>query len=148
MSIKVSILADLKQAMLARDKRTVGALRLITSAIKQIEVDERTELDDTRLLAMLDKLAKQRQESISQYQAANRPDLEEQEVFELSLIQRYLPEPLPQEAIDALLLEAFAETGASSMRDMGKVVAYLKPQLQGRADMGLVSALIKAKLAS
>jgi uncharacterized protein len=147
MSIKVSIKADLKKAMLARDKRTVGALRLVTSAIKQIEIDERIELDDARVLAVLDKLAKQRQESISQYQAANRPDLEEQEVFELSLIKHYLPEPLSQEAIDALVVEAFAETGASSMRDMGKVVAYLKPQLQGRADMGPVSALIKAKLA-
>ena len=146
MSIKVSINADLKKAMLARDKRTVGALRLITSAIKQIEIDERIELDDARILAVLDKLAKQRQESISQYQAANRPDLEEQEVFELSLIKHYLPEPLSQEAIDALVVEAFAETGASSMRDMGKVIAYLKPQLQGRADMGPVSALIKAKL--
>lgn len=147
MSIKVSINADLKRAMLARDKRTVGALRLITSAIKQIEIDERIELDDVRILAVLDKLAKQRQESITQYQAANRPDLEEQEVFELSLIKHYLPEPLSQEAIDALVVEAFAQTGASSMRDMGKVVAYLKPQLQGRADMASVSALIKAKLA-
>ena len=147
MSIKVSINADLKKAMLARDKRTVGALRLVTSAIKQIEIDERIELDDARILAVLDKLAKQRQESISQYQAASRPDLEEQEVFELSLIRHYLPEPLSQEAIDALVVEAFAQTGASSMRDMGKVVAYLKPQLQGRADMGPVSALIKAKLA-
>lgn len=147
MSIKASIHADLKQAMLARDKRTVGALRLVTSAIKQIEIDERIELDEARILAVLDKLAKQRQESISQYQAANRPDLEEQEVFELSLIKRYLPEPLSQDAIDALIAEAFDKTGASSMRDMGKVVGYLKPQLQGRADMGLVSALIKAKLA-
>jgi len=147
MSIKVSINADLKKAMLARDKRTVGALRLVTSAIKQIEIDERIELDDTRILAVLDKLSKQRQESISQYQAASRPDLEEQEVFELSLIKHYLPEPLSQEAIDALIVEAFAKTGASSMRDMGKVVAYLKPQLQGRADMGPISALIKAKLA-
>jgi|TARA_R110002126_G_scaffold177321_1_gene326208 uncharacterized protein YqeY len=147
MSIKVSINADLKKAMLARDKRTVGALRLVTSAIKQIEIDERIELDDARILAVLDKLSKQRQESISQYQAASRPDLEEQEVFELSLIKHYLPEPLSQEAIDALIVEAFAETGASNMRDMGKVVAYLKPQLQGRADMGPISALIKAKLA-
>lgn len=146
MSIKVSILADLKKSMLARDKRAVGALRLITSAFKQIEVDERIELDDARVLAVLDKLAKQRQESIAQYKSANRPDLEEQEVFELSIIKHYLPEPLSQEAIDALIVEAFAETSATSMRDMGKVVAYLKPKLQGRADMGTVSALIKAKL--
>ena len=147
MSIKASILADLKKAMLARDKRTVGALRLVTSAIKQIEIDERIELDDARIFAVLDKLAKQRQESITQYQAASRPDLEEQEVFELSLIKHYLPEPLSQAAIDTLVAEAFAATSASSMRDMGKVIAYLKPQLQGRADMARVSALIKAKLA-
>jgi len=146
MSIKVSINADLKKAMLARDKRTVGALRLVTAAIKQIEVDERIELDDTRILALLDKLAKQRQESISQYQAAERPELEAQEVFELSLIKHYLPEPLSEEAVHALVAEALTETGATSMREMGQVMAYLKPRLQGRADMGPVSALIKAKL--
>lgn len=146
MSIKTQVLDDLKKAMLARDKRTVSALRLVTSAIKQIEVDERIELDDARLLTVIDKLAKQRQESINQYRAAERPELEEQEVFELTLIKNYLPEPLSEQEIDALITEAFYETGAATMRDMGKVMAYLKPRLQGRADMAPISALIKAKL--
>jgi uncharacterized protein len=146
MSTKTQVLSDLKQAMLARDKRTVGALRLITAAFKQIEVDERIELDDARVLTILDKLAKQRQESISQYQAAGRAELEEQEVFELTLIKRYLPEPLSEQEIDAFITEAFYETGAESMRDMGKIMAYIKPRLEGRADMSAVSALIKAKL--
>jgi uncharacterized protein len=146
MSTKTQVLSDLKQAMLARDKRTVGALRLVTAAFKQIEVDERIELDDARVLTILDKLAKQRQESISQYQAAGRAELEEQEVFELTLIKRYLPEPLSEKEIDAFITEAFYETGAVSMRDMGKIMAYIKPRLEGRADMSAVSALIKAKL--
>ena len=146
MSLKARIETELKEAMRARDKRTVGALRLVTAAIKQIEVDERIELDDTRILVILDKLAKQRQESITQYQAANRTDLEEQETFELTLIKRYLPEPLSETEVDALITEAFYETSAESMRDMGKIMAYLKPRLQGRADMAAISALIKAKL--
>ena len=146
MSTQTQVQSDLKQAMLARDKKTVAALRLVTAAFKQIEVDERIELDDARVLTILDKLAKQRQESISQYQAAGRAELEEQEVFELTLIKRYLPEPLSEQEIDAFITEAFYETGAESMRDMGKIMAYLKPRLEGRADMSAVSALIKAKL--
>jgi len=146
MNLKDRIETELKEAMRARDKQTVAALRLITAAVKQIEVDERIELDDARMLAILDKLAKQRQESISQYQAANRDDLVEQENFELTLIKRYLPEPLSEKEVNALLTEAFYETGAESMRDMGKIMAYLKPRLQGRADMSAISALIKAKL--
>lgn len=146
MSLKARIETELKDAMRARDKRTVGALRLITAAAKQIEVDERIELDDVRMLTILDKLAKQRQESITQYQAANRTDLVEQETFELTLIKRYLPEPLSEAEVDALITEAFYETGAESMRDMGKIMAYLKPRLQGRADMATISASIKAKL--
>ncbi len=146
MSLKARIETELKEAMRARDKQTVAALRLITAAAKQIEVDERIEIDDARMLAILDKLAKQRQESISQYQAANRTDLVEQESFELTLIKRYLPEPLSETEVNALLTEAFYETGAESMRDMGKIMAYLKPRLQGRADMAAISALIKAKL--
>jgi uncharacterized protein YqeY len=114
--------------------------------MKQIEVDERIVLDDVRVLAILDKLAKQRQESISQYQKAKRDDLAEQEIFELTLIQRYLPEPLSESEVDALITEAFYETGASSMREMGKIMAYLKPRLQGRADMASISSQIKAKL--
>ncbi|MCH9757427.1 MAG: GatB/YqeY domain-containing protein [Gammaproteobacteria bacterium] len=146
MSLKARIETELKDAMRARDKRTVAALRLITAAMKQIEVDERIELDDARMLAILDKLAKQRQESITQYQAAERKDLEEQEVFELTLIKRFLPEPLSESEVDALITEAFYETGAKAMRDMGKIMAYLKPRIQGRADMAAISALIKAKL--
>ncbi|MDF1646788.1 MAG: GatB/YqeY domain-containing protein [Legionellaceae bacterium] len=146
MSLKAKIETELKEAMRAREQRTVNALRLITAAMKQIEVDERIELDDTRVLAILDKLAKQRQESISQYQAAQRTDLAEQETFELTLIKRYLPEPLSESEIDALITEAFYETSAQSMRDMGKIMAYLKPRIQGRADMAAISASIKAKL--
>ncbi len=146
MSLKARINTDLKEAMRARDMRTVRALRLITAAIKQIEVDERIELDDARMLALLDKLAKQRQESIAQYQKADRVDLVEQEGFELSLIKQYLPKPLSEAEVDALITEAFYETGAQSMRDMGKIMAYLKSRIQGRADMAAISALIKAKL--
>jgi uncharacterized protein YqeY len=146
MSLKARIENELKDAMRAREKRTVNALRLVTAAMKQIEVDERIVLDDVRVLAILDKLAKQRQESISQYQKAKRDDLAEQEIFELTLIQRYLPEPLSESEVDALITEAFYETGASSMREMGKIMAYLKPRLQGRADMASISSQIKAKL--
>lgn len=146
MSIKDRINTELKEAMRARDQRTVGALRLITAAIKQVEVDERIELDDTRLLALLDKMAKQRLDSIEQYEKASRDDLIEQENFELNLIKAYLPEPLSEPEINALITEAFYETGAASMKDMGRIMAYLKPIFQGRADMGVVSALIKDKL--
>ncbi|MDX2347202.1 MAG: GatB/YqeY domain-containing protein [Legionella sp.] len=146
MSLKTRIETELKDAMRAREQRTVNALRLVTAAMKQIEVDERIELDDARVLTILDKLAKQRQESITQYEAAKRDDLAEQEKFELTLIKRYLPEPLSEAEVDALITEAFYETGAASMRDMGKIMAYLKPRTQGRADMAAVSALIKAKL--
>ncbi|MCH9690254.1 MAG: GatB/YqeY domain-containing protein [Gammaproteobacteria bacterium] len=146
MSLKATIETELKDAMRARDKRTVNALRLVTAAMKQIEVDERIELDDARVLTVLDKLAKQRQESITQYQKAERTALAEQEMFELTLIKRYLPEPLSESEVDSLITEAFYETGAQSMRDMGKIMAYLKPRLQGRADMAAISALIKNKL--
>ncbi len=148
MSLKTRIETELKDAMRAREQRTVQALRLITAAMKQIEVDERIVLaeDDARVLAILDKLAKQRQESIAQYEKANRDDLAEQETFELTLIKRYLPEPLSDAEVDALITEAFYETGAESMRDMGKIMAYLKPRLQGRADMSAISARIKDKL--
>ena len=146
MSLKARIETELKDAMRARDKRTVNALRLVTAAMKQIEVDERIELDDARVLTILDKLAKQRQESITQYQKAERTELAEQEMFELTLIKRYLPEPLSESEVDSLITEAFYETGAQSMRDMGKIMAYLKPRLQGRADMAAISALIKNKL--
>lgn len=146
MMMKDQIINDLKDAMRARDKKKLDALRLITAAIKQIEVDERIEIDDTRMLVILDKLAKQRNESISQFSAAGRDELVAQEAFELALINQYLPEPLSDLDITNLVEQAFIAVGAVKMSDMGKVMAELKPQLQGRADMAKVSAMIKARL--
>lgn len=146
MTIKERINNDLKDAMRARDKQKLNTLRLVTAAIKQIEVDERIEVDEARMLLILDKLAKQRKESIAQFSAANRQDLVEQEQFELDLIGQYLPTPLTEAEIENLVAEALAESGASQMSDMAKVMTILKPQVQGRADMGKISALIKAKL--
>lgn len=146
MQIKEAINQDLKDAMRARDKSTLDALRLVTAAIKQVEVDERIVVDDDRLLAILDKLAKQRNESIQQFNAANRLDLVEKEQFELNVIKKYLPEPLSSDEIEALIKAAVNETNAQGMRDMGKVMAHLKPQMQGRADMSIVSNKIKAIL--
>lgn len=146
MSLKDRILGDVKDAMRAKDKPRLGTLRLITATIKQQEVDERIELDDTQVLTLLDKMCKQRRESISQFEKAGRDDLIAQEVLELDLIQTYLPEQLSEAEIAALIEETMAATGASSIKDMGKVMGQLKPKLQGRADMSAVSALIKAKL--
>lgn len=146
MTIKDRISNDLKDAMRARDKKTLDTLRLVTAAVKQVEVDERIEVDEERMLVILDKLRKQRNESIAQFEAAGREDLVAQEQFELSVIGRYLPEPLSEAEIEALLSSAIAEVGATKIADMGKVMAILKPQLQGRADMSRVSALIKARL--
>jgi uncharacterized protein YqeY len=112
-----------------------------------VEVDERIELDDVRITAILDKMVKQRRDSLEQYQKAGRTELADQEQFEIGIIQEYLPEPLSDEEIDTLIDEAIAATGASSMKEMGKVMGMLKPKLQGRADMGAVSGKIKAKLA-
>lgn len=137
---------DLKQAMLAKDKKQVNALRLITAAIKQVEVDERIEIDETRMLDILNKLAKQRRESIRQYEQAQRIDLVEQEQYELDIISRYLPKPLNDNEIQSLIRHAIKETHASTINDMGKVVSYLRPQIKGRADMAQVSSLIKAHL--
>ena len=132
--------------MRAKDKPRLGTLRLITAAIKQQEVDERIELDDTQVLSQLDKMCKQRRESISQFEKAGRDDLVAQEVSELDLIKTYLPEQLGEAEIATLIDETMAATGAASIKDMGKVMGQLKPKLQGRADMGAVSAMIKAKL--
>ena len=137
---------DVKDAMRSRDKPRLATLRLITAAIKQQEVDERIELDDAQVLALLDKMCKQRRESISQFEKAGRDDLIAQEVSELDIIQIYLPEQLSEDEITALIDETMAATGATSIKDMGKVMGQLKPKLQGRADMGAVSAMIKAKL--
>ena len=137
---------DVKDAMRSKDKPRLATLRLITAAIKQQEVDERIELNDAQVLALLDKMCKQRRESISQFEKAGRDDLIAQEVSELDIIQTYLPEQLGEDEITALIDEAMAATGAASIKDMGKVMGQLKPKLQGRADMGAVSAMIKAKL--
>jgi uncharacterized protein YqeY len=143
MPLKSRIQDDVKQAMRARDKARLNALRLITAAIKQKEVDERTELDDTSVLAVLDKMAKQRRESLEQYESAGREDLARQEMLELDLISSYLPEPLDEAELRRLILEAVKATGASSMRDMGAVMNHLRDAVQGRADMKAVSGAVK-----
>lgn len=140
------ITRDVKTAMKARDKARLGVLRLITAAIKQREVDERIHLDNDQVIAVLEKMVKQRKDSIEQYRKAGRSELAEQEAFEIDIIREYLPEPLSPEAIEALIDEAIAATGASSMKDMGKVMGQLKPKLAGRADMGQVSQTIKQRL--
>ncbi len=148
MSLKDNLQQDMKQAMRGGDKRRLGVIRLIMAAIKQREVDERIELDDSQVTAVLDKMAKQRRESIEQYEKAGRDDLTAQETFELEVLQAYLPEPLGGAEIDAMIEEAIQATGAASMKDMGKVMGQLKPRLQGRADMGAVSGKIKARLSA
>jgi uncharacterized protein len=148
MTLKDRIQEDLINAMRAKDKQKLAALRLVTSAIKQIEVDERIIVDDARLLLVLDKLAKQRKESITQFKLASREDLVAQEEYELALIGTYLPEPLSETEVLALIEQAIQSVDAHAMADMGKVMAHLKPQLQGRCDMGKVSALIKTRLQS
>ena len=146
MSLKDRITQDVKDAMRAKDKPRLATLRLITAAIKQREVDERIELDDTQVTLVLDKMVKQRRESIVQFEKAGRDDLIAIENSELEIIIPYLPEQLGEDEINALIDAALEQTGASSIKDMGKVMGQLKPQLQGKADMGAVSALIKAKL--
>ena len=146
MSLKQQIQDDVKVAMKARDKHRLGTLRLVTAAIKQKEVDQRTDLDDTAVLQVLDKMAKQRRESLEQYERAGREDLAGQERFELSVLSEYMPEPLSQDEISAIIDTAVEATGATGMRDMGAVMGRIKPQLQGRADMKAVSAAVRAKL--
>ena len=138
----------MKAAMKGGDKRKLGVIRLIMAAIKQKEVDERIELNDEQVLAILDKMVKQRRDSITQYEDAGRTELADQEKFEISVIQDYLPEQLGEAEILAMIDEAVAATGASSMKDMGKLMGILKPKLQGRADMGQASALVKQKLSA
>lgn len=137
----------MKDAMRGGDKPRLGVIRLILAAVKQREVDERIELDDAQVTSVLDKMSKQRRDSLDQYEQAGRDDLAAQERFELDILKSYLPEPLDDAEIDALIEAAVQATGASSMKDMGKVMGQLKNQLQGRADMGAVSARIKARLA-
>lgn len=146
--LKQRIQDDMKSAMKGGDKPRLGVIRLLMAAIKQREVDERIELDDAQILAVLDKMVKQRRDSINQYEQAGRPELADQEAFEISVLQGYLPEALSETEIAAMIREAIQATGAESVRDMGKVMGQLKPKMQGRADMGAVSALIKQLLGS
>ncbi len=132
--------------MRAKDKERLAAIRLMLAAIKQREVDERTTLDDAQVLAVLDKMVKQRRDSIEQYRQAERNDLAEAEEFEASIIQQFMPAPLSEAEVDALIAEAISTTGAASPKDMGKVMAWLKPTLQGRTDVGAASGRVKARL--
>jgi len=147
MSLKERITDDMKTAMRARDTARLGTVRLLLAAIKQKEIDERIELDDHAVSSIVEKLIKQRKDSISQFQAAGRDDLVAVEQAELVVLQAYLPEQLSAAEVEAAVVAAIAESGASSAKDMGKVMGLLKPRLAGRADMGQVSALIKARLA-
>jgi uncharacterized protein YqeY len=145
-TLKTQLQTDMKSSMKSGDKSRLGVIRLMLAAIKQIEVDERIELDDARITAVLDKMAKQRRESIAQFDKAGRDDLTAIEQAELEIIQQYLPEALSESEINELVEQTIAATGAASIKDMGKVMGILKPQLQGRADMGQVSQTIKARL--
>lgn len=147
MTLKQQLTDDMKTAMRGGEKDRLGVIRLILAAIKQREVDERIELDDVQTLAVLEKMVKQRKDSITQFEAANRQDLADIERAEMVVIDTYLPSKLGDEEIDALITAAITETGASSARDMGKVVAAVKEKAAGRADMGVVSGRIKARLA-
>jgi uncharacterized protein YqeY len=144
--IKSRLTTDIKTAMKSGDKPRLAVLRLISSAVKQREVDERLDTDDSAMIQILDKMAKQRRESIEQFESAERQDLADAEMAELAIIQDYLPAQLSDSEIDTLINDAISATGAESIRDMGKVMGTLKPQLQGRADMSAVSARIKDRL--
>jgi len=146
MSLKSRIQDDVKNAMRAHQRERLAVLRLVTAAIKQKEVDERIELDDAQVLAVLDKMVKQRRESLEQYRSAGRDDLANQEAFELDLIQAYLPEPLGEAELGGLIDEAISDAGASSIRDMGAVMNALRSKVQGRADMKAVSQAVKNRL--
>ncbi len=135
-----------KAAMRAKEKERLNALRLITAEFKRVEVDERIEIDDDRALAILDKMSKQRRDSIAQYEAAGRDDLAAVEQFEISVLNEFLPEALSEEELAKLVADAIAQSGAAGMQDMGKVMGILKPQVQGRADMAQISQLVKSQL--
>jgi uncharacterized protein YqeY len=147
MSLKQRLTEDMKAAMKGGDKASLGVIRLVNAAIKQREVDERIELDDAQVLAVLEKMVKQRKDSVSQFEAANREDLAAIERAEIEVLLRYLPEKMGEAEVQAAIEAAVAETGAAGPADMGKVMGVLKPRLAGQADMGQVSALLKARLA-
>ena len=146
MSLKAKISEDMKTAMKARETARLGAIRLLLAAIKQREVDDRVDLDDAGVLAVIDKMLKQRRDSIAQYEKAGRQDLVDAEKLEVGVLTGYMPQALSPEEIQAAVAEAIAASGAAGAQDMGKVMAILKPQVQGRADMGVVSQRIKARL--
>lgn len=145
-SLKQQIQEDMKTALRAHDKQRLGVVRLILAAIKQVEVDERVAVDDARIIQILNKMLKQRRDSITQYDQAKRVDLADQERLEVKIIETYLPEPLSEADIDRIVSETITKVGATSIKEMGKVMAALKDQLQGRADMTQISAKIKAHL--
>jgi uncharacterized protein YqeY len=145
-SLKERITDDMKAAMRAGEKERLGVIRMITAAIKQREVDERIVLDDTQVLSVLEKMIKQRKESLAQFQAGNRQDLVDKESREITLLQTYMPSRLSDAEVDAMIADAIAATGAASIKDMGKVMGVIKAKAQGRADMAAVGAKIKAKL--
>ena len=148
MSLRERITEDMKTAMRSGDKERLGHIRMLQAAIKQREVDERITLDDTQVMAVLEKMIKQRREAIAQFEAGGRPDLAAKEAVEITLLQTYLPEQLSAAELEALVAAAIAETGATTVKDMGKVMGLVKGRAAGRADMGAVGALIKSKLAT
>ncbi len=146
MDLKLRLQNDIKTAMRGGDKLGLITLRMLSAAIKQREIDERIVLDDAQVLAVVEKLIKQRREAATQYEAGNRADLAAKELAEIVLLQAYLPEPLSESELDALIEGALAETGAASIKDMGRIMAALKPAIQGRADMAIVSTRVKGRL--
>lgn len=144
--LKARIIEEMKGALRAGNKETLGTIRLVLAAIKQVEVDTRKDLGDSQIIAVMDKMVKQRRESIALFEQAGRNELAAKEQREIDVIRTYLPEPLDEAKIEAMIAEALAATGATTLRDMGKVMGRLKPKLQGRADMGAVSSVIKARL--
>ena len=147
MTLKAKITGDMKDAMRAKDAQRLSSIRLLLAAMKQKEVDERVELSDADVVTIIDKMLKQRRESIAQYEKGGRQDLADVEKFEIGVLQTYMPQALSEAEVDAEIVAAMQSTGAKAMSDMGKVMAVLKPKLAGKADMARVSALIKAKLA-
>lgn len=146
--LKQRITTEMKAAMRAKDKERLSTIRMMLAELKRIEIDERIELDDTRVITVLDKMSKQRRDSISQFEEAARMDLASAERRELEVIKTFLPQPLTDEEVAAIVKQAAEESGAQSMQDMGKVMGLIKPQVQGRADMGTISKLVKAQLSS
>ena len=146
MTLKERITEDMKAAMRSGQKERLGVIRMLTAAIKQREVDERISLDDAQVTGVIEKMIKQRKESLQQFQAGNRPDLADKEAAEIALLQTYLPAALTDGEVESLIAEAIAAVGAASVKDMGKVMALIKGRAQGRADMAVVGAKIKAKL--